>query len=310
MALTTLLDIAKVNGCDNAIPLIEEVIVYAPEVQIGQARTIRGTNYRARVRTSLPTSAFRSANAGVTASKSTFENRLFESYILNPKWFCDKSVADRYEDGAESFIAMEAAGIMEASMLTLSRQFYYGGDTSNTSIPDASGFPGLVAQCDDSNMVYNRSGSTQGSGTLTTANMSTSVWAVCFGVQVVSWIWGNNGSLAISPLVEVPNFTDPNATTTTFTAYHQELLAYPGLQVGNKYACARAYNITGDTSHGLTDAVLGSLLALFMTLLAREQLRASRTATNPTGQEAPIPTDWMGIPIMVTSGISNAEAIL
>ena len=318
MALTTLLDIAKLNGCDNAIPLIEEVLRWSPEVEMGSARTIKGTNYRARVRTSLPTAGFRSANAGVTASKSTFENRLFETYMLNPKWFCDKAVADRYEDGAQAFIAMEALGIMQASMISLSKQFYYG----RSSLADTAGFPGLVDMVDSTSMVKDVTGSTvySSASAESTTNMSTSVWAINWGIQDVSWLWGNNGQLVVTPAVEVPNFTDPNATTTTFTAYHQELLAYPGLQVGNKWACARAYNVTGDTGKGCTDKVLGNLrvlfppqkqpMAYFMTTLAQEQLRQSRTATNPTGAPAPIPTDYMGTPIYVTNGISNQEAII
>jgi hypothetical protein len=284
---------------------------------MGSARTIRGTNYRARVRTSLPTAAFRSANAGVTPSKSLFENRLFETYLLNPKWFCDKAVADRYEDGAQAFIAMEALGIMQASMIALSSQFYYGNSTGG----DTAGFPGLVQQCSDT-MVVNNTGSTvySSASAESVTNMSTSVWAVRWGVQEVSWIWGNNGQLVVSPAVEVPNFTDPNATTTTFTAYHQELLAYPGLQVGNKWSCARLYNVTGDSTKGVTDKALGTLKSLFppqappdayfMTVLAREQLRASRTATNPTGAPPPTPVDFEGVPIYATNGLSNREAII
>jgi hypothetical protein len=46
-----------------------------------------------------------------------------------------------------------------------------------------------------------------------------------------------------------------------------------------------------------------------MTKRSQEQLRASRTATNATGAPAPIPTDAFGIPIGVTDGILNTEAL-
>ena len=59
MAVTTLLDIAKANGSDAAVGLIEEVMTYSPEVSRGAARTIKGLSYKTLVRTTLPTAAFR-----------------------------------------------------------------------------------------------------------------------------------------------------------------------------------------------------------------------------------------------------------
>ena len=147
MAVTTLLDIAKANGSDAAVGLIEEVQTYSPEVMLGAARTIKGLSYKTLIRTALPTTAFRNANEGVAASKSTWENRVIECFTLNPRWECDKAVADRYEDGAQAFIALEADGIMRAAMLTLGSQFYYG--VAN----DAKGFPGVLAAYDATNMV-------------------------------------------------------------------------------------------------------------------------------------------------------------
>ena len=51
MAVTTLLDIAKANGSDAAVGLIEEVMTYSPEVNLGAARTIKGLSYKTLVRT-------------------------------------------------------------------------------------------------------------------------------------------------------------------------------------------------------------------------------------------------------------------
>jgi hypothetical protein len=117
-------------------------------------------------------SAFRNANEGVAATKSTWENRVIECFTLNPRWECDKAVADRYEDGAQAFIALEADGIMRASMLTLGSQFYYGITNG-----DAKGFPGLLAAYDSTNMVVDATGTT-----------ASTVWAVKFGPQAVQWV--------------------------------------------------------------------------------------------------------------------------
>src|SRR5262249_21757728 len=154
-----LLDIATVNGSDQVVGLIEETIKAVPEVNRGAARTIKGINYRTLVRTSLPTVGFRNANEGTATSKSTYENRLYECYILNPQWNCDKAVADSDENGADHFIAMEAQGIMEATFQTLGTQFYYGSANSLSGVGDTKGFPGLLAAV-DSSMVVDAAGTT------------------------------------------------------------------------------------------------------------------------------------------------------
>lgn len=298
----TLLDIAKQNGCDPAVGLIEEVIRYSPEVQNGFARIIKGLNYRARVRTSLPTVAFRAANSGVSVSASTFENRLYECFVLNPRWECDKAVADACEDGAQIYIANEGIGMMEAAMILLSKQFYYG--TGN----DTLGFPGLD-QVVDPTMCVDAAG--------TTATTGSSVWAVRWGIRDVSWLWGLNGQLQLSPVTEQRIL---DGSSLPFTAYVQEILARPGLQVASKWSCGKIFNITADSTKTLTDALIGTLVAkfppearpevLYMSARSREQLRASRTATTPTGTPAPTPTMWEDIPIQVTSGILDTETIV
>lgn len=48
---------------------------------------------------------------------------------------------------------------------------------------------------------------------------------------------------------------------------------------------------------------------ILMSRRSREQLRASRTAYNPTGQEAALPKDWQGIPIEVTDALLDTEAL-
>ena len=301
MAMPTLLDIAKANGRDGVADLISETSKAVPEVTMGFARTIKGLNYKTLVRTGLPTVGFRNANEGAAATKGTYENRLVETYIFNPRWTCDKAVADASEDGAAGYIAMEASAIMEAAFQWLGAQFFYG--TSN----DSKGFPGLLAAVDTTNMVYDATGST--------SNTGSSVWAVKFGPKDVAWVYGLNGQLSLSDPSEAPYYDGTNY----FTAYWQELLAYPGLQVGNTRCIGQIKNLTEQTNKMLTDAMVYELLAkfpvggppdvLFMNRRSLKQLRASRTATNATGVPAPLPTEVGGIPIAVTDSILSTEAI-
>lgn len=297
----TLMDIAIANGSDAVVGLVEEIVKAHPEMERGSARTIKGLLYKALVRSALPTVGFRNANEGYDPGKSTWENRVFETYIFNPRWECDKAVADAHEDGAKAFIAIEAGGIMEASSIALCSQFYYGTGA------DAKGFPGLLAYL-DSAMTIDAGG--------TTANTGSSLWAVRFGPKDVQFVYGNNGSLDLSPVSE-QRVLDANSKP--FTAYVQELLARPGLQCVNKFSVGRIKKLTADSGKGLTDALISQLLAkfpvgkgpdvMFASRRSIQQLQASRTATTVTGAPAPIPTESFGVPILPTDSIVDTEAL-
>lgn len=300
----TLLDIAKSTGSDGLVGLIEEVLPAVPEVRLGAARTIKGTQYKATVRTTVPAGSFRKANQGSTPVKSTYEQRLFECYIANPLWLCDKAVADAHEDGAAAFIAAEAAGVITGEMVTLGSQFYYGAvDDEN------GGFPGLLTQYDATNKTVDATGTAVGGGS--------SVWFLKFGDQGVQWLYGNGSNpLQMSDVKEVP-IADTNGKV--LTNYHQELLAWVGLKLGSLHSAVRIKNLTVDANKGLTDKLLADALMKFpvgvkpdVILMSRRslgQLRNSRTATNATGAPAPFPTDYEGIPIEPSDSIKDTEAI-
>ncbi|WP_254512860.1 major capsid protein [Anatilimnocola floriformis] len=299
----TLLDIAKANNSDREVGLIEEVVPFIPELKLIPARTIKGIQYKTLVRTSLPSVGFRAANRGVADSFSTLENRNVECFIVNPQWVADKAVADAYEDGAPAYIAMEATGMTQAAMIALAKQFYYGAASGG----DSEGHPGLV-QGHDSSMVVDATGDT--------ASTASSVWAVKFGPQNVQWVFGNGGDMSVSD-PQVMRVLD--SQNRPYTAYTQNMLFRPGLQVGSIYSVARIKNLTAQTNKTLNDDMLSDLMALFpvghepdaifMSRRSLSQLRKSRTATNATGTPAPTPTDFEGCPIIRTDAILNTEAI-
>jgi len=301
MARTTLLDIAKMNGCDKTVGLIDEASRFHPEIQLFQARTVKGLNYPTLVRTALPTVGFRKANDGPTASKSTWERRLVECFILNPRAEVDKAIADSHEDGPEAFMQLEMDGHLNAAFGAVASQIYYG------TAADAAGFAGFAATV-DSSMVVDAGG--------TTASTGSSVWAVSFGEKATQLVVGMNGDISVSDMMVAPIIGENDAP---LTGYIQEILARVGLQIGHKYAIGRIRDLTADSGKGLTDALLGSLLAKFpvgrkpdcllMSRRSLEQWRASRTAVNATGAEAPTPTSYEGIPAYATDSIVNTEAL-
>lgn len=319
--MPTLLDIAKRNGHDAIAGIIEDAAKATPEVTglnpengqavpgVGDGRTIRGLNFKTLVRSSVPTVPFRNANAGGSNVSCTWDNKLVETFIMNPRWYADRAVADRSEDGPEMMMADEAAGVMQGAVQQLGRSFYYGRANSATPyFGDALGFNGLVEVYDATNMVVDAGG--------TTASTGSSVWAVKFGHNAVRWIWGANGELVPTD-VEIRDVDD--ASGNPFSAYFQEMFVYPGLQVSSTRVVARIKKLTADSGKGLTDTLMNQLLekfpvgirpdVIFMTKRSRRQLRDSRTATSESGREAAQPMDFDGVPIVVTESLVDTEAL-
>jgi hypothetical protein len=345
-AYPTLLDIAKKNGSDyNLAGLIDETTKLTPEVRLGSTRTIKGQSYKQYVRTSLPTSPFRYANQGTPISKAAYEERVVECFILNPQWECDIAVADKDEDGPESFIALAADAQMKAAIQALGRSFFYGrhiwsptvGGVVTVQGGGSAAFPGL-ADLYNPAYEYDAGGtandipvvnSAPAYGTVPSGAESpagnafgfTSVYGVKWGLQNVCWVWGQNGEMKVE---DVQKVRAQDSAGNPLMVYHQGLLAYPGLQLGDQRSVVRIKNIafpnaaaSNTSGHPLTDAILSDALALlpagimpdawFMSRAARTSLRNSRTAVNITGEPAPMPDESYGIPIYETDSISNYE---
>jgi hypothetical protein len=307
---TTLLDLAKLNGADPVVGLIEEVATASPEVVTIPARTIRGTSYKTVVRNSRPSVAFRSANEGTAGTKSNFAERLVEAFILSARIEVDKAVARGYEDGPEALQAIEGAGVMRAALSTVGSQTIYGRSAG------AKGFIGLqefIATFGDE-LVVDAGG--------TTAATGSSVYAIKAGNQGVQYVYGNGTSFELSPFREGDA---ADASGNRFAAYIADLTAWVGLQCVNKYAIGRLKDCTADSGKGVTDAKIAELLSKFPVgerpthlLMSRRsafQLQVSRTMTASTKQEAftgvlpGVPTESFGIPIIITDSIADNEAL-
>lgn len=145
-----------------------------------------------------------------------------------------------------------------------------------------------------------------------------SVWLVKWGETDVQWVWGANGSLDTSE-VRVESLIDSADSTKRFDGYVQTMQAYPGLQVASRLSIVRIKKLTADTGKGLTDDLIAQALmkfptgimpdAMFMSRRSLAQLQDSRTATNPTGAPAPFPVESHQVPILVTDGIVDTEAL-
>jgi hypothetical protein len=303
MSRITLLDLVKRRGHDAEVGLVDETIKAIPELTQGEARSIKGTSFKALVRTGLPTVGFRDYNNGVDASKGTVEARKIETFLMTPRGEVDQQLAMENEEGPEALIAQETMAQVAAAMQFAATQFYYGA-----TLDANHGFPGLGASVDAS-LIQDATG--------TSANAGASLWAVRWGKQDVSWVWGLGAAFQILP-VRVGDITGAN--NKVLTGYISEVVARPGLAVCSKFSVGKVKNLTAQANKGLTDALIYKLLAkfpaqkpptmMFTTKTQLELLRESRTATNATGAPAPMPTEVAGIPIFASESLLDTEAIV
>lgn len=310
---TTLLDVIKSNAANRSgIGMIDEVSRRTPFMSRGAFRSIKGINFKTLVQTGASNTlgSFRKLNSGVATSISVEENRLVETYPIQPRFHVDAQVAMNSEDGAQAFIARKVQGILLTEFIAHEKQMFYG---AASGLGNSLGYPGLLDAYDPVNMVTDAGGTTAGTGS--------SVWLVNFGNDSVQGVLANGGQFQFGSvrLESLPDATGVNY----LDMYVQTLLAQVGLQVANILRVARIKKLTADTGKGLTDLLLMTAItqfpqvqpnAIFMSLRSLAQLRNSRTATNPTGTEAPFPTSVVGvdggdIPIYPTAGILNTESL-
>ena len=217
MPKLNLLDVAKFDGNDRVVGLIEENLTFAPEISIFPARTIKGTSYYTVKRTGFPTVGFRAANAGVVPSKSAFARQLTECFILGGAIECDRAVLEANEDGPGALEMIEASGVMKAALIQLGKQIWYG--VTN----DALGFPGVkaitpkVAVAGSSTIVVDATG--------TTSNTASSLYAVAFGNQNCQIVTGQNRAFDLSPFRD-QQITDANDSTKRLPGRVAELMVW------------------------------------------------------------------------------------
>ena len=314
--LLTTLDLVKGQDAQG---LIEETFQAFPEIfgmtriagqwvqvpRVGAAEGITGTSYPTLVTVEDPTVPFVDVNQGSDATKVRQEERVTSCFNMNPRWGVGLVAARRSPKSIEEIMANQALPHLRASWRTVAKCFYYG---RNSVHGDTKAFPGLLEGYDTTNMEVDAGG--------TTDDVCSSAWLVAWGPESVKWVFGNGARFELSD-IDLRNTTDSDSKQ--FSAYHQEMIALPGLQFLSKQHVCRIKKLTTDNDKGMTDALVASALSkfpvgvypdvIFMSRRSLFQLQSSRTATNATGAPAPIPFESHNIPIAVTDSISNTEKL-
>jgi hypothetical protein len=210
-----------------------------------------------------------------------------------------------------------ASGVAQSVLREMGEQIWYG--VSN----DALGFPGLKAATVKGATTLSGNAVTI-DATGSTSGAASSVYAVKFGEESVSLVGGMGKTLELGEWGE--QLIDPAGDGKLFNAYVSSLEAWVGLQVLDEECVKRILNLTTDSGKGLTDALMNQLEAAFpvgympdayfMSRRSRMQLQNSRTValygigSNRPNQPlvAPLPTEFNGVPIIVTDCILNTDA--
>jgi hypothetical protein len=281
--------------------LIEENIALSPEMSVIPADTIEGQSMTLSVRTDLPTIGFRNFNEGSARTKGAFENRTFNTHVLDHQCAVDKKLADARKPAARArMFAQHMSGVVEAAVRYASKQFYYG--TGN----DAKGFPGLIAQyAADADHEVNVTGSTAKS----------SVWFLRVGPNTLEFLFGNERVMGMEPEWKIETVYDVDSNP--FQAFTNWFDGNVGLRLANKQSAVRIKNIGTASGKTLTYNHMHEALRKFTDLgwepnvilmngRSREQLR--QELITPENKNPSVPKDFEGIPISLTSHLSNAEA--
>lgn len=315
MATTSLYTLAVLDRADEYTGLIEDVTTLAPEFSTFSAHKRPGNWYKTVKRTTLPTVQFRNANAGTTASASTYKSEIKQMFFLDARLQMDEAIQEADAAHLGALWQLEAEGAVRASSILLGQQTWYGTSA------DSSGFTGIRSQLSN----------TVAAGGTTSSTSAYLVWMD--EKEGVRYDVGMDGQFAISaPLRQ--QVTDPNDSTKAYFAYVGNLKVWVGL---NQLSNLASWAVTGvSATYVMTDKLASQLLAKipvarrnnlrwFLNRSAQSYLNLSRSTINPGittysaayalqpsdggGRPAfaPLPDSCLGYPITLTDSILDTE---
>ena len=340
-SLITILDVTKRKGNDQEIGLLEDSLIYAPELGSIMGRPIVGTQFKT-VHRGLPTVGFRIPNNGSDTIKSTYRQDLKECAFIDAQLQVDTALIDAEGSGGgpegtiEDLQYDEAMGAIMGAYIAVGTQMYYGTNA------DANGFAGISALCPNLNAAKNLNPCVVGAGG-TTASVQSSAYFIWENIRGAHFIFGKNRGIQMMPEWRIQQVLGQNSKP--LTASVNNIQGWLGFAANHPLSVGRIGNINKATdSKPLTDALvaqflsylplymraevnanvngagpqkIGGGLKIMMNGITGYGLQASRTAvTDAAGgvdgaQRYPkLPQETNGVPIVYTDSIVNTEAVL
>jgi hypothetical protein len=333
---TTYLDIVKFKNLDGK-DILNEVFVSNPAFtgtdRMGNkipiaSKTLSDIFFEAKYRISNDElAAFRTFNSGFGTSQGAYEDRRFETKMAGGFYKVDKALVDTNPQAGAEYLAARCTDMLESVVTTMERQFFYGGQGTNSK-SDPLGFQGLQILI-DKDMVYDAEGFENNGCQLASA------YLINFNDrQGVTWMFGKEGTMSFSDPDTILE-DDPNDNEKKFPAIQSYCEFYPGVAFLSKYAASRIVNIDTQTAFktqknrtAFTDEMIATAIAMWpnstpnaiiMNKAAGMMLAASRTVTTIAGAGGggsditvqsgftSFPKDHNGIPIAYSDVLIRTE---
>ena len=306
----TLAGLVQINDQNLADINVSDLLQGAPTLAAINAVTAsNGTVHKYLKETTASSAAFRAPLAGLTKTASADTLVTDTLKLLDASFATDVAIARGFKDGKDAYLQRELMRSLKQVFFVAETQIYNGVNG------DSGGFVGLRddAQLDALADAMVISAATAG----TTADEQSSVYLMRSTDDDVSIVLGNDGNIVADedPSV-IEKLVNPGTDNKTYPAYYVAVLGWLGFQIGGSRSAARICNV----ETALTDDDIYNALSLFpagmepthisMNRASLALLRASRTAVNIIGAPAPFPAEVGGIPIIVTDGVSQTEAVL
>lgn len=135
-AVLNLIDVAKRNGNDSAVGLIESMSQSNALLSKLPFKGINGQSYKVKKRTGLPTVGTRGFNEGIEATKSIINDYIYQTYIFNSRSIVDCKLADTSPEGALALRQEEDLSHLIAMGNKYNSLCYYGNNTTDVTQPD------------------------------------------------------------------------------------------------------------------------------------------------------------------------------
>jgi hypothetical protein len=313
LASDTLAGLLKLNDLNNADINVSDLLQRAPVIAAMAAvpASQGATKHLYMKETGATGAAFRDVNEGILNAASQDEQVSVDLKFFDGSFTRDVALADGFKDGRAAYMEKEVMRAIRSLFAGLEKNLLQGtGGVTGTGF---TGFPDLTTVDALADAMVIDSGGDGGQ----------SVWMARTAEDAVAIIAGNDGRIDFNydpdQLVYVQTVASATAANQRgYMALAAALSGYFGVQYGNIYGLGRIANVNTTSGHTLTDAKIADLLAKFpassfpnvciMSRSALAQLQKSRTAVNPTGAEAPFPTEVFGVPIIVSDHVKLDES--
>ncbi len=306
----TLAGLLKLNDQNMADIYPTNVLDDAPVLKAAFAvpASQGGTTHKYLRRAAAAGSAFRKIGIGVTNAAEQFDDITCNCEYLDASFFRDVALAQGYRGGISDYIRKETLAALKSAFANAEKAIF-----ANV----AGGFNGLLQFAD---YTIDAAGTFAGQIVSAGGSGGKSCWLIRWAEDGVAIVAGNDGNMELIFNEDNPSIVPVSAKNGTYNAYNVPVGGWFGLQVGSKYDVCRIANLDSTSGHLLNDDLIAAGISRFAasrppnmivmnrTLLA--ELRASRTATTPTGAPAPFPAEAFGIPIVVTDNLATNEAAI